>query len=298
MQIYPFPAHADASASPGPERDPGQIVALPAALHHGLGAWVGVPARLDPTLPVLVAVHGIGRAARSQVQAFIGRANQQGRLVVAPRFDSTHWPGYQRLGPRGRRADAALLMLLESIGFRWRVNTRRIALFGYSGGAQFAHRFALLHPHRIENLCVCASGWYTWPDEQAFPHGLGLPLHKSVGNGQAAGGGVLSAQRLARFLQIPIEVAVGSEDCHVDENTRSSPPLDALQGRDRLTRARRWVAQLRHIGQMRGLSSQVRLTVLPQAGHDFKQCMASGQLAELALPEPKPHGNLRNLVFA
>jgi pimeloyl-ACP methyl ester carboxylesterase len=249
-------------------------------LHLGLGAWVSVPARIDPQAPVLVAVHGIGRAARSQAQAFRQRAAQQGRMVVAPRFEASRWPNYQRLGRSGQRADLALLSLLESIGFQWRVNTRRIALFGYSGGAQFAHRFALLHPHRVQNLCVCASGWYAWPDEQPLPPARGTML------GAPGRSTALSEQSMSRFLQLPIEVVVGAEDCMRDANTRSTPQIDAVQGQDRRTRAHRWVAALQAAAHARGLPAPARLTVLPGAGHDFQQCLAHGRLLELALPSP------------
>jgi pimeloyl-ACP methyl ester carboxylesterase len=259
------------------------LFALPPALHLGLGAWVSVPAQIDPQAPVLVAVHGIGRAARSQAQAFMQRAAQQGRMVVAPRFEASRWPNYQRLGRSGQRADVALLSLLESIGFQWRVNTRRIALFGYSGGAQFAHRFALLHPHRVQNLCICASGWYAWPDEQPL-----LPARpvRPAKLGAIGPNSALSEQRMSRFLQLPIEVVVGAKDCVRDQNTRSTPLIDAVQGPDRLTRARRWVSALQAAAQARDLLAPARLTVLPGAGHDFQQCLAHGRLLELALPSP------------
>lgn len=271
------PAHSSPAA---PSAAQPALFALPPALHLGLGAWVSVPARIDPQAPVLVAVHGIGRAARSQAQAFMQRAAQQGRMVVAPRFEASRWPNYQRLGRSGQRADVALLSLLESIGFQWRVNTRRIALFGYSGGAQFAHRFALLHPHRVQNLCICASGWYAWPDEQP------LPPVRPAKLGAIGPNSALSEQRMSRFLQLPIEVVVGADDCVRDTNTRSTPLIDAVQGPDRLTRARRWVAALQAAAQARSLPAPARLTVLPGAGHDFQQCLADGRLLELALPSP------------
>jgi len=269
------PAHSSPAA---PSAAQPALFALPPALHLGLGAWVSVPARIDPQAPVLVAVHGIGRAARSQAQAVMQRAAQQGRMVVAPRFEASRWPNYQRLGRSGQRADVALLSLLESIGFQWRVNTRRIALFGYSGGAQFAHRFALLHPHRVQNLCICASGWYAWPDEQP------LPPVRPAKLGAIGPNSALSEQRMSRFLQLPIEVVVGANDCVRDQNTRSTPLIDAVQGPDRLTRARRWVSALQAAAQARDLLAPARLTVLPGAGHDFQQCLADGRLLELALP--------------
>ncbi|TNF53260.1 MAG: hypothetical protein EP308_09860 [Burkholderiales bacterium] len=251
---------------------------LQPALFLGLGGWVSIPPRIDPQAPVLVAVHGVGRDARNQASAFAARAAEQGRMVVAPCFDEQAWPGYQRLGSRGRRADLALVRLLDLIAFRWQVNTRRMVLFGYSGGAQFAHRFALLHPHRVMRLSLCASGWYTWPSEEAFPMGLG------DGTGPTAFLGQVARNNFGRLLQMPLQVMVGTEDCLADERTRSTGQLDRLQGTHRLERARRWVAVLRDEALRRGLQPRVELTELAGAGHDFRQCLAGGELLEQVLP--------------
>ncbi len=246
----------------------------------GLAAWLAVPERLNTALAPLVAVHGVGRGAQKQAQLFQPTANEQGRLVIAPLFDTRQWPGYQRISTQGRRADLALLRLLQAVGFMTGVSTRQVALFGYSGGAQFAHRFALLHPHRVAQLCTCAAGWYTWlgADGGHFPQGL-----------QARGGrdpdlGEIAAANLGRFLQIPTRVTVGALDRHSDALTRRDPQLDALQGTHRLERAQRWVQALHQAATARGLRASAQLHVLPQAGHDFAQCMRSGALAALALP--------------
>lgn len=259
-----------------------RLVHLPASTTHGLACWLAVPQRLDPLLPPLVAVHGVRRGARNQACQFMDRAAAQGRLVIAPLFDETHWAGYQRIVARGQRADVALLRALEVVSFLTGVRSRQVQLFGYSGGAQFVHRFALLHPHRVDHLCVCAAGWYTWPADasQAFPRGLGPRRSRGSDLGQ------LASQHLDRFLQLPIQVAVGEHDAVPDALTRRDPALDALQGTHRLERARRWLQQLHRLANDHGLPPLARLTVLPGAGHDFRQCMAGGRLAALAMPQP------------
>ena len=177
---------------------------------------------------------------------------------------------------------------MDSVTFQTGVSTRRISMFGYSGGAQFAHRFAMLHPHRVEHLCVCSAGWYTWPEatELAFPHSTSFKPRRRLG--------AAAASNLGRFLQIPLQVAVGERDNVVDALTRSSVLLDALQGTHRLQRAQRWVQILQQLAEERGLRSNARLTVLADAGHDFRECMRSGLLGSLAMPDPRLH----NQTFA
>lgn len=256
---------------------------IPATWTAGLECWLYVPENLDSSLAPLVAVHGVGRGARNQARQFMQRAREQGRLVIAPLFDAERWAGYQRIAAHGQRADLALLTLLDSVTFQTGVSTRRVAMFGYSGGAQFAHRFAMLHPHRVERLCVCAAGWYTWPSatEQAFPHSTGFTRRRRLGEA--------AESNLGRFLQIPLQVAVGERDNVVDALTRSTVLLDAQQGTHRLQRAERWVRTLRQLAEDRGLRPNARLTVLPDAGHDFRECMRSGLLGSLAMPEPQLH---------
>lgn len=275
----PPSTHCASSAAPATRLAPGlHRITVPAA--QSLSGWLGVPERLDPTLAPLVAVHGVGRGARKQARLFLQAASEQGRLVVAPLFDTRRWPGYQRILTQGRRADLALLSLLQAVAFQTGVSTRQVALFGYSGGAQFAHRFALLHPHRVAQLCTCAAGWYTWVGEQggAFPQGLRPRTGRRLDLGEIA------AANLGRFLQIPTRVAVGAQDQHSDALTRRDPQLDTLQGTHRLERAQRWVQALHQAAAARGLRAAAQLHVLPQAGHDFAECMRSGELAALALP--------------
>ncbi len=241
-------------------------------------AWLALPRRMAPDAEPLVAVHGIERGAAEQARLFADRAAALGRPVIAPLFAAQSYPGYQRVVERDR-ADLALLGLLDALAVEG-LATRRFALFGFSGGAQFAHRFAWLYPHRITRLAVTAAGWYTFPDAAAFPYGLGSNSRRrrDVGPNCRA--------NLADFLALPIDVLVGSLDNVVDHNTRSGPAIDAQQGTDRLTRARRWTAALRHAAGALGHEPAVTLHVLEGCGHTFRQCIEQGDLARIVLPTP------------
>jgi pimeloyl-ACP methyl ester carboxylesterase len=237
-----------------------------------LDCWMASPERPRRGARPLVAVHGIGRGARDMAEAFAARAAAQGRVVIAPLFDEARWNGYQRaVAPR--RADRALLALVDELADEGVTGADGFDLFGYSGGAQFAHRFAMLFPRRICRLSVCAAGWWTLPDAaEAFPYGLG-----------GAWGERLEAG-LDRFLSLDIAVSVGADDDQADAATRSGPALDARQGRDRVARARAFASALRDAAARRGLPEpRLSLTALPGCGHDFLACARAG-LVELTLP--------------
>lgn len=251
------------------------------APHAGaLACWLAVPARLDPAARPLVAVHGIRRGAEEQAALFGERAAALGRPVIAPLFDAQNWPAYQRLGGH---TDVALLGLLQRLQSERIGSLSRFDLFGFSGGAQFAHRFAMLHPHRIGRLSVAAAGWYTFPDTAAYPYGLGERAARADGCGPRM------RATLDSFLCLPIRVCVGACDSVRDANTRTGSSIDRQQGRHRRERASRWSEALAIAAAVRGIVPRVELAVLPGVGHDFRRCVQRGGLAELVLPGPT-HG--------
>lgn len=232
-------------------------------------AWLVEPARARPGARPLVVVHGITRDAEGQVRLLAARAAVHGRTLVAPLFAKNAFPRYQ-LAACKRRADRALLALLDALAADGTIPPGPVDLAGYSGGAQFAHRFCWLYPHRVGRLTVTAAGWWTFPDAAPFPYGLG-----------PAAEGYRDEPRWFRanvidFLDREIAVAIGALDCVPDENTRSGIAIDRQQGADRLTRAQRWTAAVRAAAEEHGLEPRISLTLLADCGHHFESCVAAG----------------------
>lgn len=253
-----------------------RLVFRPAQQAGALACWLAVPRHTDPAAPPLVAIHGIRRGAQEQAVLFAERAAALGRYVIAPLFDVDTWPTYQRLG-RLRRADLALLDLLQQLQGEGIGQRGQIDLFGFSGGAQFAHRFAMLHPHLIGCLNVAAAGWYTFPDAAAYPYGLG----ERAGRPDDLGPPMQAT--LDGFLRLPIRVYVGSKDNVPDPNTRDGEAINRQQGHDRSTRAARWTDALILAATHRGIVPRIALSVLPGCGHNFRRCIKRGELAERVL---------------
>ncbi|MEL6198096.1 MAG: PHB depolymerase family esterase [Pseudomonadota bacterium] len=243
---------------------------LPPRGRRGLGAWVAMPARVAPDAVPLIAVHGIKRGARDQALAFAAAAAAEGRPVIAPCFDTERWSNFQQVVRHGR-ADTALEALMDEVRAEGIVRSARFDLCGYSAGAQFAHRFAMLHPQSVRRLTLVSAGWYTHPDAAAFPYGLGVD-----GRGSADWGALMQA-RLPDYLALPITVAVGEADCVIDCHTRTGPVLDDQQGATRLERAHRYVGALGKAAAGLSLPGP-RLSVLPGAGHSFDACLGAGLL--------------------
>ena len=254
--------------SPADPKDGFDLMQFQAGGRVGLGAWIATPPDADPSLPPLVAVHGIRRGAQAQAAALVRFAAMSGRTVIAPHFTERQWPQYQQVVRKGR-ADMALLNLLQEIEIAGICQTSQFALSGYSGGAQFAHRFTMLYPHRVARLGLISAGWYTFPDPAPFPFGLAAPSKPLKGWRPR----LLADMRA--FLRTPIRVLIGELDDVVDDTTRSGPDIDQRQGQTRRERARRWVEAIRQAAADAGETADISLTELPGCGHDFIACVAS-----------------------
>jgi poly(3-hydroxybutyrate) depolymerase len=226
------------------------------------------PRSAGPRPPLFVTVHGISRNARQHATLFAPLAERYGVVVVAPLFPADEYGDYQRLGrgARARRADRALETLVEEVGRLTGAQTDRFYLFGYSGGGQFAHRFTMAHPHRVEAYAVGAAGWYTFPDPSLrYPWGV------------QTGPSLPDVEMLPpRFLGVPATVFVGDRDTRPGSALRKTRRVNEHQGESRLERAQRWVQAMRQAAREAGVPPPIELVPLPGCGHSFKRCMKRG----------------------
>ena len=218
-----------------------------------------------PARGVLVSVHGLTRQYRAHFERAWRIASALDLTLAVPCFTERDFPDYQRLGrtTRGPRADLALLDAVD--GLQSGAGGLPLILLGFSGGAQFAHRFALAHPARVAGVVLMAPGWYTFPDPGTrYPYGLRT-------------GHSLTGVRfdLPAFLRLPLLTIVGAEDVRQDSSVRTGPRLDARQGMTRLARARSWHAELHRCAQQLGITHHHDLMVVPGIGHDFAQLAAA-----------------------
>lgn len=257
---------------PGPPPRRGELVERKLVGEPSLDYWLYVPRGEIRGAPVLVTVHGISRNARIHAESFAQLAERHGAVLLAPRFSSREFGDYQRLGRTqlGPRADRLLLRLVDHVAGLTGAVGQKILLFGYSGGAQFAHRFAMAHPERVAVAAVSSSGWYTFPDrERWYPYGIRASAR-------------LPGVRFEpmAFLQIPMLVTVGERDVKRGRSLRRARHLDRQQGRNRVERAQRWVEAMAEEARTHALPSAVELQVLGGVHHSFTQNFERAALGE------------------
>lgn len=233
--------------------------------------------------PPLVVLHGISRNAGTLAQLFAAEAENTGRTIIVPHFSSEKWPNFQRPS-KAARPDLALLALLDLVAAEYPDVSGPVDIFGHSGGAQLAHRLAMLYPHRVAALHLAAAGWYCLPDDKMpYPYGL------------APGKDAFSAKMLRQnntalrdFLHIPTWVYVGTEDVTRDDALRKTPSLDAGQGLHRRARAHTYVSVLKAAASSAGLSPRASLIELPGCDHDVVRAITQNNLAVRVLEAREP----------
>ncbi|MCB1826559.1 MAG: alpha/beta hydrolase, partial [Candidatus Competibacteraceae bacterium] len=233
--------------------------------------YLYVPPGVGGNAPVLVVVHGVSRNAEEQARRFRRLARQYRVVLVAPQFPTDRFADYQRLGltGQGERSDQALQAILTEVRHQTGI-TGRLYLFGYSGGGQFVHRYAMAHPKQVAAVAIGAAGWYTFPNLQVrFPRGLKISRRTGT------------RFRPERFLRIPMAVFVGEHDVRRGKDRpelRQTGRVDAQQGLTRLERGDRWIDAMRAAARDRGLDTPYRYEVLPHAAHSFAASMKRGGL--------------------
>jgi pimeloyl-ACP methyl ester carboxylesterase len=231
-----------------------------------------VPTSVGPNARLLVAVHGITRNAADQAFRFRALAEEHGVIVLAPLYEKKSFRQYQQLnGPRHQHSDRALLKMVDAVGKHVSCDAEKLHLFGFSGGGQFVHRFAMAHPERVSAVIMGAPGWFTLPDpELRYPLGLG----KSSDLGKR----VLSPER---FLKIKFDVVVGTEDNLRDSSLRQSADLDARQGTTRIERGRRWVDAMNDAAESFGYMPRNSFRLLAGVNHSFATFFESSRLGAI-----------------
>lgn len=150
---------------------------------EGRDYWVYTPDRIDEdmTYTLVIGVHpyrGRGQGAGG----LSGWAEEYGCIVVGPTYDSN---GYQYLQAG---AEQQTLDLIRTLGEEFNL-ADKVFVAGFSGGAQFAHRFAMKHPEIVAGCAAHSAGTWGTGDYDAHepnPEATGVLFVVSCGEDDTA----------------------------------------------------------------------------------------------------------------
>ena len=225
---------------------------------------------------IVFVMHGVYRDGDRYRDEWRDLAEKHDLIIVVPTFGRKDFPttGSYNLGniidekgqktPKAKWSFSAIEPLFDDIVCRVSGKQRGYALYGHSAGGQFVHRYvAFADAPRMEVAVAANSGWYTMPDDTAFPYGWG---------GDTAG--LVSAEKV---LQRPLTILLGTEDTdRNDPNLRVNEQADK-QGLTRFDRGHGFLAAAR---KQAGDATQLgwAIAYAPGVGHD------NGRMAPFAIP--------------
>lgn len=210
--------------------------------------------------PLLVLVHGTDRRPEQLRDVYLPLAEELGCVLLAPLFpaaltEDEEAHNHVFLKYRDLRFDKLLFSMVEETAEQFNVSAKKFWLAGFSGGAQFVHRFAYLHASRLAGISIASPGMITTLDP-------GQQWFSGVGGVEDVLG---EAVDWAGLRELKVHVAVGADDTRPEVMIPQSSPLFCPgindSGSNRVERARR----LHKLLIEAGIESQFDL--VPNADH-------------------------------
>ncbi|MEN9361919.1 MAG: hypothetical protein RL095_3454 [Verrucomicrobiota bacterium] len=164
--------------------------------------WLYTPETIDPlkTFWLVVGVHPHKGRGRGAMGLASWAATRSDVIVVGPTFPCTG-PFYQLLeGETPRQLNA----IQDALSKEFKLHPR-FFIHGYSGGAQFAHRYASLHPERLIACSAHSAGTWSAPD----PKAKSLLWALSCGIGDTAESVPGSGRRIDNFRRFAAQLHDG-----------------------------------------------------------------------------------------
>jgi predicted esterase len=209
-------------------------------------------------------------------QNLIKIAEANNWVLIAPTFQYRDYLDPKQLMDDDIQLSKRMLDTLDVLPQRLNLKLyKQVLIYGYSRGAQLAHRFAYFYPDRVKSVAALSAGAYTLPTEKLssakgtqvvpFPYGVG-DLQECVGK-------PLDWQALRK---ISFWVGVGERDNQPLDVARA---FDAYGGRTRVERAQSFKQALQNIG------IDVYLAIFPNVSHETTSEMRVGALQFLRAEE-------------
>jgi hypothetical protein len=228
-----------------------------------------IPAHITLTSRILIALHGLDRAAAGFRDEFIAGADRLGKIVIVPEFDIDAFPDVFAYNygnvvtappnsqPNARSdwnfglIDRLFLSLKECLQLR----TETFDLYGNSAGSQYVLRYvALTQAPLLEKPISSNSGIYMLPDLTVnYPNGMG-----GIGLGDAD---------LRRYLSRPLHILLGDADIDATAGDLPGGPEALAQGPHRLARGLWHYQHCKALAKTLGIELAWTVEIVPGAPH-------------------------------
>ncbi len=219
--------------------------------------------QINQPVQVLFVLHGMydkGSRFSLPLQSYVIKNHL---LMLAPTFTyNTNFKDPNTVKTEDIKLGAKLNQILVEVTAISHQNLNgKALLYGFSRGAQLAHRYALLYPTRVAGVAVLSAGAYTLPEANfnnqplPFPYGIS---DLSNYTGQPFDG--------ADFDKIPFCIEVGALDT---DPKAVSPKWNAYIGLNRVQRGQNFYNVLHQEG------NPARFSIISNTGHSANAAMTN-----------------------
>ena len=178
-------------------------------------------------------------------------------LLIAPALGGTNFFDFRALGGRLIGPDIFVDALVDGPANQVIPGLRgRFCLYGHSAGAQFAARYVIAHPERLECAVLSAPSTYPMPlSSVSWPFGMA----PSDGGARSE---IESKNWVEAATDARITVIVGSNDLE------RRPEAPGQVGETRLSRGQAWVESMQALASSHGRPSHLSFTEIAGVDHD------------------------------
>lgn len=255
VRIAPTPTPT-ATYKPQPTPTPAQLAAF-----NSYDLYIHLPpdAAKQSPLPVVVALHGMGGNGENFARALVQASDQNGWVLIAPTIPYRDYMNPKTLWDDDFKYTQILHSTLESLQDRLGMKLQsHVTVYGFSRGAQLAHRFAFFFPDHVRTVVTISAGSYTLPVIRAGANDTGpeLKLPFGISDFESTFHYPLN---FSDIRKLAFYVAVGADDNKAGEVPRE---FDPYVGKDRVERAKIFSDKLK------GLGVETKLAVFPNTGHE------------------------------
>jgi predicted esterase len=223
-------------------------------------------------LQILITVHGMGGDGKTFCQNLINRAEQDNWVIVSPTFHYQDYKNVNSVLQDDMTMLPHLLQIIDNLPQQTGLQFQdKVLVYGFSRGAQMAHRFAEFYPDRTLAVALFSAGSYTLPMSNMTVSGTSTTMNLPFG--------VANLQKytstpfnLDAFKKVPFFIGVGGADNNPADTPRD---WDAYQGQTRIARAQAFGNALQ------GLGMDGSVTVYPNVGHDVTNDMRAQAMSFL-----------------
>ena len=240
-----------------------------AEAHRAMRVFYSCPQSADRDAPIIIALHGIDRAAAEFRDVMASQCARNGQILLVPEFDTRQFPDFyaynfggvrlpppsNTLLPREHWNFAVIDRLFEHVRGSIGSTRRSFGLFGNSAGAQYVLRYLALTEAPAVDAAVAANcGVYMLPDLAAeYPIGMG--------------GLGLDDRHLRTYMARRLVILLGDADS--DPSAPDLPRMDyaVAQGPHRLARGLWYFEHCTKLADSLGVHLGWTLEIARGAGH-------------------------------